>query len=987
MAGTRRQSRAGDTADTNRQQHLASHATSLVNETVAVAQVPGATMRVVESAEREASSRPGTPINRSTKGFCKNCGTNIGEYYNSWHKVTKSYYAPALLSSYRSLLKRSGRQKAASRGTAIEGCTIQPLACPLSIASSESSAICTESPIGFTVIDAPAGKKNLRNRDFFKLGRIELRCEASPHKSVIVEPQEDIAPDLFIADDSNSPSPAPDSASTADAMDIDSRPSSTQHAGPHHLHSGQRHERHHQPFQQPLQQIEASRQSLPPPSAMRSPTTLAPLHTVPSKLLNNPLPSVSPAVRPHEVSYIAHASPRESSIASTGRRDYSNGSTYPRSLGEVSLDAIERLQTQISQNSGALAAHTRDIRRGEESFQALEATLRQEFAAQVQHQAADIQRVDEAVARLHLEMQGMRQALENVSHEIAINRGADTSAGQTSRVPNAALELMAQQVAVMSHKTSELDNLRVTVEIMKEKIYSLEQGAQPTKAAPALQGTPHVFQPSHGPASSQTRNATPARATPAVVPRARSPVQTPTNPPTYQSFDTVSSSTLLGVIERDECVPGRSAGWASINAGTKRTHMAGVETAREATAHVPGSPKRQKMAATDPQASSAPSETFTTRHSYASRNSDVSNPRLAVPPPTLPSQHSIPESSLASQTQHSTYVPFTTQDGPSDDSWRPESQRIIEHRPRGRGRGGGPGSRGGRVRKSMPAQVHQLGSPEWERDDWQGISESQAGPEGYYNHVARSGRGIARRGSGGGGRGGYAQSERAASLGSQGMSSPGFNMGSPNDPYAHTKKTRTKPIRNADGVLIRKDGRPDMRSQSSAANLRKVHARKEGELSTQGSPTGFTRDASPSVQLRHSAIMGKMFPTGLDESRRQNDYAHQVFEEDRDHTAHPRNRNHQSTQNKSAIRIKKEDFEQRRGSNTGGAHDGNVDMDKDQDEEGDHEQGPSRHSEHAHDAHPEDRAVEDRAEPMVPETQVAEMESEATLPASASTLQ
>ena len=43
------------------------------------------------------------------------------------------------------------------------------------------------------------------------------------------------------------------------------------------------------------------------------------------------------------------------------------------------------------------------------------------------------------------------------------------------------------------------------------------------------------------------------------------------------------------------------------------------------------------------------------------------------------------------------------------------------------------------------------------------------------------------------------------------------------------KKTRTKPIRNAEGVLIRKDGRPDMRSVSSANNLRKVHAKKEAE--------------------------------------------------------------------------------------------------------------------------------------------------------------
>jgi hypothetical protein len=43
------------------------------------------------------------------------------------------------------------------------------------------------------------------------------------------------------------------------------------------------------------------------------------------------------------------------------------------------------------------------------------------------------------------------------------------------------------------------------------------------------------------------------------------------------------------------------------------------------------------------------------------------------------------------------------------------------------------------------------------------------------------------------------------------------------------KKTRTKPIRNAEGILIRKDGRPDMRSVSSANNLRKVHAKKEAE--------------------------------------------------------------------------------------------------------------------------------------------------------------
>lgn len=50
-----------------------------------------------------------------------------------------------------------------------------------------------------------------------------------------------------------------------------------------------------------------------------------------------------------------------------------------------------------------------------------------------------------------------------------------------------------------------------------------------------------------------------------------------------------------------------------------------------------------------------------------------------------------------------------------------------------------------------------------------------------------------------------------------------------NDLDSANRKTRTKPIRNSDGVLIRKDGRPDMRSVSSANNLRKVHAKKEAE--------------------------------------------------------------------------------------------------------------------------------------------------------------
>jgi hypothetical protein len=48
-----------------------------------------------------------------------------------------------------------------------------------------------------------------------------------------------------------------------------------------------------------------------------------------------------------------------------------------------------------------------------------------------------------------------------------------------------------------------------------------------------------------------------------------------------------------------------------------------------------------------------------------------------------------------------------------------------------------------------------------------------------------------------------------------------------NDLDSVNKTTRTKSICNSDGVLICKDGRPDMRSVSSANNLRKPHRKNE----------------------------------------------------------------------------------------------------------------------------------------------------------------
>jgi hypothetical protein len=77
-------------------------------------------VEIADSAD-EGSPRPGSPINRSTKGFCKNCKNCVGDFYNSWAKVTGSYFVPALLGSYSTTLRPTGKQKAASKGTVLEG--------------------------------------------------------------------------------------------------------------------------------------------------------------------------------------------------------------------------------------------------------------------------------------------------------------------------------------------------------------------------------------------------------------------------------------------------------------------------------------------------------------------------------------------------------------------------------------------------------------------------------------------------------------------------------------------------------------------------------------------------------------------------------------------------------------------------------------------------------------------------------------------------
>ncbi|KAF2874826.1 hypothetical protein BDV95DRAFT_591600 [Massariosphaeria phaeospora] len=1059
MAGTRRHSRTGSAANAQRLCKLSTSLTAMTVHNDADAEVEADGTMAVEVAESidNGSPRPQSPASRSTTGFCRRCLKPIGQFFNSWHKVTGTYYLPAMLGSYTSSLAQRGKQKAASVGTDLDGCLIQPLACPS----------CSET-LGFTAVDAPAKKQAFRNayccgdladpsvahcsgRDFFKLPRIELRCDTGPDGIAVVEPQVEDAREPLAVDDSDSasPSPVPVSRRPADVrvdMEVDARPRAhagagaahpppppsgphharhEQHQQPaapqHHHQHGFHHHHHHQQQQQqhpqqhplpPLQPAEGNRrQSLPPPQAqaIRSPPTSLLLHALPQKSPNNPpLPSPAPAVQPlHDVQYAAPPPSQEAGVVGLANRSRdlppvrthpaehrtANGQFYPQSPQEAQLDFVARLQTQISQNSSALTIHGRDMRRYEESLDG----IRREFQGQLHQQNVEIRRVDEAVGRLQHEMASIRELFDAPARDSYQRRDVQTSralapgaAAPPISAQDSALELMAQQVAVVSQKATEVDSLKLVVEILRNKIQRLEDTAATAVVAapPAVpQSAAQSFQSprdlsAHSAHSSHTIPA--YHATPSNVPHINTPVHPVHRQQSFHSHGTQSAVATPDGSQRVESTPTPS-GWVTVNAA-KRTHSIGMDGAHDPLGQRAGSPKRPKLAPIEPRAPYASSQHSSQQHVYDQMDTDDSDARAYTQSHTLPSQqprHSIGESTLAMQHLQSSYAPYTTQDAPSEDSWRPESQRIAEHRtPRGRGRGGGPGSRGGRGRKSLPAQVHQLGTPEWEREDWQGVPDSQISPDGYYNAAGRS-RGIIRRGSGGGGgtsRGGRppSSSGRSVSLGMQGVAA-GVGIGMLSDPYAHTKKTRTKPIRNADGVLIRKDGRPDMRSQSSAANLRKVHARKDDPRGSEGgftptsslqystgmatetpSPTSYlAHDVTASVQKKHNAIMGKMFPGGIDEATKEHDYARKVFEEDQEHTPHSRNQHHQHHHTHhdppaahSPLSIKREQVEERRLADLQSPDNADVDMDRPEDHADDEGQTPSDDSgpERYHDA-------------------------------------
>lgn len=709
-----------------------------------------------------------------------------------------------------------------------------------------------------------------REREFFKLPRIRLTWESEGDKFVV---------NPFIEPSDTGASVGGLSVGSRDSVVPQPRMEAPQERREHSLLFGNGGNGKHTPHSmnpspppgnnqhQPLQPVEHNRQSLPPKGN-------------PPVLPSNGLKATStPDITKSSDGRSAHPPPRQSpgSMAHRPRESTVQAST----ASNLELDIIKRVQAQVSQSAATVATHERDIATLREEARSRDATLNQ-FMHLAHDNLKEIQRLTTENRRLSEETQAARQAQAAHTAEIYQLRTRPQSAfGAPTAGTEAALELMNHKLVEMSRKVGEVDALKVSLELLRSRLERLEGSRA---AAPPAAVVPTVSSSAHTPTGEGVQF---------YHHRPTSHVNTPDPHET-----TEAAPSLLA-----------ASGWATVNAGVKRPHV-------ESPSATPAvrSPKRPHLGETQtPIPSTQPAQ----HQPYEPRPVPHTQSFPSTMPATLPSQpteSSTPQSTLPSQHANGAiYSPYATQDAPPDESWRPESQRKAT---RGRPRKirGAP--------KAISTYQTPYATPYEPRPEWPGVYGSQGTPStpvpvpgtDYYSEPRA--RGIVRRGGGGAGpvtpahpvgtghildvaSQPYAGSPSTVG-GTPGVVQYGFNPdGTPNfdTVYGQPKRTRTKPTRDENGVLIRKDGRPDRRSQSSALNLRRVHEAREREKAAASRPAtpgpstenpAVTEGLSDSVVKRHKDVMKDIFPNGIEAMTREQDWTQRAFGERGDHTAHPR---------------------------------------------------------------------------------------------------
>ncbi|QIW97844.1 hypothetical protein AMS68_003362 [Peltaster fructicola] len=441
--------------------------------------------------------------------------------------------------------------------------------------------------------------------------------------------------------------------------------------------------------------------------------------------------------------------------------------------------------------------------------------------------------------------QDVRRALDSLSGEI---RSRATAPGFQGRYEPQDVEVLASQIGKVATKVHEIDNVKTQVELLKTKLKRLEaDSASHTLQIPPRPSTASSFRDNHDTAShppgppSHAHGHQPlppihtgAPKHPAINISSRQHLDQASHPPpnatTFSGWRPGPQPPYANRPDPDS----NATGWASVNnnnQGPKRPFD--DPSPREHSA--PASPKRPKLAPLKPRSA------FGEEHPpYAGPDGVLYNrPDGAVPPQLL----TTPASATAAPNSFRFITATTPSEGP--EAWRGDDGTLTPASARGRGRTarGRARARGSRGENGLDGETS-----EWEqKSDWHAPppqpQPQQLSPNGYYNSGAP--RPLLRPGEG---PPEYPLTPIASAV------SPQDHSLMPGDAASSGKKTRTKPIRNSAGILIRKDGRPDMRSVSSANNLRKVHAKKEAEKAeTDGRTPSLARSLAPAGSNGDSA--------------------------------------------------------------------------------------------------------------------------------------
>lgn len=581
----------------------------------------------------------------------------------------------------------------------------------------------------------------------------------------------------------------------------------------------------------------------------------------------------------------------------------------PQSSPEVWAGALARMQTQVSYNTSMLESNRRH--------------------------AADL---EQALGRLHADLGSVFNALNATRAEIQ----ARPLQSDAPRHDAGDFEVLAGRLASIGSKVSDVDGLKMQIELLKNRVKRCEEQASPPTAHPHP-GTSAVHRESYeplptpqqqtgvrqqqqlpslraatmmSPTEQRHQNLPPPPPPPPVLlsqsssfsnpePRASEPPAQHTTMPGFRSAEALPPPSAISGWRSAEPYPpsslppppppppahpfrptaaepeSQSAGWAAVNssAANKRPLDEVQRSPLEHPTSAPGSPKRQRLAPIMPR--SAYEEE---RHAHAfaraqqptpsaSFESNLHSRQRTPSDPSQPPGHGLPTLAAAGT---GPYRFIHSQQANPHGSWRPEGEmvEVMPHSSTGRGRGGRRGGRGrGRGGRGGSHHQHHGSEEHGTSAEW---SSGQNGTEEHYEQAHLPPAGSPNE----------LELDNAPSTPNHDHEPIPVHVEFASSSAG--KKSRTKPIRNAEGILIRKDGRPDMRSVSSANNLRKVHAKKEAERAEiegrtptsvrslapaqstsvseeeervrSGTPGSASNIDDQETQERHQELIGKIFP-------------------------------------------------------------------------------------------------------------------------------